>query len=189
VKKEWREPPNLALLFAALDRHRIRYVLFGTVGLIAYGAATTTGDLDICPAPDTDNLHRLAALLTELKAKPRYVPGFNSQQACEQWQAEPLELDVFDHLFHTMLGDLDIVPRPYGPGGKEDRFTYQRLVQHALLKTAFGISIPVAAFEDLIASKLSARREKDVRILPEIERLQRERAQGKEAGWSLLHSE
>jgi hypothetical protein len=43
---------------------------------------------------------------------------------------------------------------------------------------AFGVAILVACFEDLIASKLSARREKDLRLLPEIERLRRLLEQG-----------
>ena len=56
MKKDWRDPPHLALLFAALERHHVCYVLFETARLIAYGAVLSTGDLDICPAPDIDNL-------------------------------------------------------------------------------------------------------------------------------------
>lgn len=177
---------DFALLFAALDRYHIRYVLFGTVGLVAYGADITTNDLDICPAPDTDNLEHLARLLVDLKAKPRYVPGFNMPEECEQWQPTPLVLDTFDHLFQTSLGNLDVVPAPYGPNGKADRFSYERLSRYAMAKIAFGVKIPVAAFEDVIASKLSAQRAKDLRVLPEIEHLQRDHAEGKQTGWPVV---
>jgi hypothetical protein len=186
MKKDWREPPDLARLFATLDCHRVRYVLFGTVGLIAYGARLSTGDLDICPAPDINNLHHLAALLTEIQAKPHFAPNDLDQEKAELWRPNPLILETFDSLFQTAPGELDIVPFPYGPHGKIDRFTYDSLCRHAVTKTAFGVHIPVAAFEDLVASKLSARREKDLRILPEIERLQSERAQGKDTGWPLV---
>lgn len=186
MKKDWREPPNLARLFVALDHHRVRYVLFGTVGLIAYGARLSTGDLDICPAADADNLHSLARLLTEIQAKPHHAPDDLDREKAEQWRPDPFVLETFDSLFQTALGELDVVPFPYGPHGKGDRFTYDGLRRHAVTKTAFGVHIPIAAFEDVVASKLSARREKDLRTLPEIERLQGERAQGKETGWPLV---
>lgn len=186
MKKDWREPPNLAPLFIALDHHRVRYVLFGTVGLIAYGARLPPGDLDICPAPDMNNLHCLAAFLTEIQAKPHSALNTLDREKAEQWRPNPFILDTFDSLFQTTLGELDVVPFPYGPHGKRDRFTYESLCRQAVTKTAFGVHIPVAAFEDVVASKLSAHREKDLRTLPEIERLQGERAQGKETGWPLV---
>ena len=189
MKKEWREPPQIAQLCTALDHYAIRYVLFGTVGLIAYGAQVATGDLDICPAPDQENLEHLATLLTDLQAKPRYIPGFGNQEASERWQPQPLRLETFDHLFQTSLGELDVVPSPYGPHGKSDRFSYERLQQYALTKTAFGRLIRVAAFEDLVASKLSAKREKDRQILPELERLRQQQTQGSQIGWPTIEHE
>jgi hypothetical protein len=186
LKKELREPPDIAQFFIALDHHRIRYVLFGTVGLIAYGARVSTGDLDICPAPDQDNLEHLAVLLTAIQAIPRYVSGFNTREECEQWQPHPLQVETFDHLFQTMLGDLDVVPAPYGPHGKTDRFSYERLQERAVTKSIFGLHIRVAAFEDLLASKLSGQREKDLRIAPELERLREQQAQGGQTGWPIV---
>jgi hypothetical protein len=184
MKKDWRDPPNLTRLFATLAYYHVCYVLFGTVGLIAYGAVLPTGDLDICPAPDKDNLRRLATLLSSIEAKPHIAPSTSNQKSL--WQPEPLVIETFDHLFQTVLGELDIVPYPYGPNGKTDRFTYERLKECCATKRAFDIHIPVGAFEDIVASKLSARREKDLHILPEIARLQHERAQGKETGWPLV---
>lgn len=186
MKKNWRDPPHLAQLFAALESYHIRYVLFGTAGLIAYGAEVSTGDLDICPAPDIDNLHCLATLLTEFQARPHSAFDAPDQSITEEWRPEPLILETLDSLFQTKLGELDVVPFPYGPHGKIDRFTYEDLRSRAVIKSAFGIHIPVAAFEDVVASKLSARREKDLRILPEIERLKHKRSKGKETGWPLV---
>ena len=185
MKKDWREPPHLALLFAALDRHSVRYVLFGTTALVAYGAALSTGDLDICPAPDRENLQRLAALLTEIQARPHSAFDDPEQEKAAFWRPEPLTLETLDSLFQTTIGELDVVPFPYGPHGKLDRFSYESLHIRAVTKTAFDVRIPVAAFEDVVASKLSAHREKDLRILPEIERLRNEHTQGKETGWPL----
>ena len=74
-------------------------------------------------------------------------------------------METFDHLFTTRYGDLDIVPFPYGPHGKEDCFTFASLDARAETFAAFGQQIRVAHLDDVIASKLSARREKDLRLL------------------------
>lgn len=188
MKHEFREQPDLTRLLPALARHHIRYILFGTVGLIAYGVETTTGDLDICIAPDEENLERLADLLRVLEARPRYIPGFSNKEECERWKPVPLLPETFDSLFQTKFGDLDIVPNPYGPHGKEDRFTFARLDERAVTKAAYGCHIRVADFDDLLASKLSAHREKDMRLTPEIERLQALRARGEQTGWPIATS-
>lgn len=186
MKQEFREPPDLPQLFTALAQHSLRYVLFGSVAFMAYGLQTTNGDLDICIDADKQNLLRLSTLLLELRAKPRYVPGWSEKEACDRWQPEPLVVETFDHLFTTKFGDLDIVPFPYGHHGKEDRFTFASLNARALTKTEFGQQIRVAHLDDVISSKLSARREKDLRLLPEIGRLQKLQEQGQCSGWPLV---
>lgn len=186
MKQEFREPPDLPKLFTALAQHGLCYVLFGSFGFIAYGLQITSGDLDICIDPDEQNLRCLSTLLLEIRAKPRYVPGWSEKEACERWQPEPLVVEIFDHLFTTRYGDLGIVPFPYGPHGKEDRFTFTSLDVRAITKAAFGQQIRVAHLDDIFTSKLSARREKDLRLLPEIERLQKLQAQGQCSGWPLM---
>lgn len=52
---------------------------------MAYGLKLPTGNLDICPAPDPDNLGHLATLLSELHAKPGCVPGFSTEEERENW--------------------------------------------------------------------------------------------------------
>jgi hypothetical protein len=186
VKQEFREPPDLPRLFTALAQHGLRYVLFGSVGFMAYGLQTASGDLDICIDPAEQNLRRLSMLFREVRAKPRYVPGWSEKEECERWQPEPLVVETFDHLFTTRYGDLDNVPFPYGPHGKEDRFTFASLGMRAITKAAFGQQIRVAHLDDVITSKLSAWREKDLRLLPEIERLQQLQARGEASGWPLM---
>ncbi len=69
MKQEFQEPPDLPRLFTALAQHDIRYVLFGSVGFMAYGLQTASGDLDICIDPDELNLRRLSRLLLEVREK------------------------------------------------------------------------------------------------------------------------
>ena len=124
-------------VFTALAHYGLQYVLFGSVGFMAYGLQISNGDLDICIDSDEQNLHRLSMLLLELQAKPRFVPGWYAKEDCERWQPEPLVVETFDHLFTTKIGDLDIVPFPYGSHGKEDRFTFASLNARAHYQKSF----------------------------------------------------
>lgn len=163
-----RSALDVEALVCGLARHRVRYVLIGTLGAIAYGADLATRDMDICPATDASNLRGLADLLTEWGAKPRHAPGHTDEAACNAWVPEPLTADTFDHDFATPYGSLDIVPASYGPHGGEDRFSYDRLDARAVQLVAFGCPVRVAHTDDLIASKMSRRRPKDLRAEEEL---------------------
>ncbi len=58
-------------IVAALDLHKVRYVVIGGLGAVLHGSPIVTQDADICPARDRENLDRLAAALRELKARLR----------------------------------------------------------------------------------------------------------------------
>lgn len=55
-------------LIAALARAGVNYVVIGGFAVGAHGFPRATKDLDIVPAPDAENLGRLAAVLRELDA-------------------------------------------------------------------------------------------------------------------------
>ena len=80
-------------------------------------------------------------------------------------------VETFDHLFETAFGDFDVVPYPYGPNGKTDRFDYERLNERAVTTTMFGVPVRVTGIDDLVASKMSRRRDKDLQAWPELQRL------------------
>src|SRR5688572_15548285 len=97
-------------LLMTLHRHEVKYVLFGTLGAIARGAELSTRDMDICFATDESNRQRIAELLRALNARPSYIPGWNTLEACETWQPEPATIEHLDHEFNTLHGKLDLVP-------------------------------------------------------------------------------
>jgi hypothetical protein len=78
VQQEFREPPDLPRLFAALAQHGLRFVLFGSVAFMAYGLQTTCGDLDICIDPEEQNLRRLSTLLLRKRGPLRVVLPFRT---------------------------------------------------------------------------------------------------------------
>lgn len=159
-------------LLDVLYRNDVRYVLFGTLGAIAYGADLSTRDFDMCFETSALNRQRIAEVLHAIQAKPTYTPGWNTPEACDAWTPQPPTLENIDHEFTTAYGKLDVVPYPFGPNGKSDRFDYERLKQRAVSLRPFGIPVDVAHVDDLIASKISAQRPKDQAVYRELVRIQ-----------------
>src|SRR5437868_2010396 len=56
-------------LLAALDRHRVAYIIVGAFGRVVQGADEVTRGIDIVPSTREENLRRLDAALAELGAR------------------------------------------------------------------------------------------------------------------------
>lgn len=55
---------------AALDRHRVAYVLVGSMAMAAHGIVRATRDMDIFVSPAADNVARLRAALQDVFEDP-----------------------------------------------------------------------------------------------------------------------
>lgn len=153
-----------------LARHSVRHVVIGGVAATLHGSNLRTGDLDICPAQDPENLTRLAAALRELEARVRTdgVPEglpFTGDAALLQ-RVEILNLV-------TRHGDLDISFVPAGTGG------YADLARRQVVYALDELEVPVADLEDVIRSKEAANRAKDREQLPTLRLLARLRKDAK----------
>ena len=156
-----RGPSDPRRVFATLARHRVDYVTIGGFAVIAHGHTRNTRDVDFVARSDLANLERLAAAFRELGA--------------ELWgvDAHLLGIDVYDprvlanganFTLQTEAGGLDFFNEV--PGG----VPYDELRDRALEVEVGGITIPVAALEDLIRMKLAAGRPRDlddIRVLTE----------------------
>jgi hypothetical protein len=58
-------------VLAALERERVRYVVFGAVALALHGLPRATEDLDLFIAPDRDNIERLKDALRSVFHDPQ----------------------------------------------------------------------------------------------------------------------
>ena len=58
-------------IIEALERHGVRHLIIGGIAARLAGAPIVTGDLDVTPAVDDENLERLVAALSELGARFR----------------------------------------------------------------------------------------------------------------------
>ncbi|MGH8969030.1 MAG: hypothetical protein ACRDV1_03690 [Actinomycetes bacterium] len=144
-------------LLDVLNRHGVGYVVIGGFAAVAYGSPLPTADIDITPAPGPDNLARLSNALRDLDARVR-VDGVDEGLAFAH-NAESLRAVTVLNLL-TRLGPLDLVVRP--AGGAD----YEALAERQLVVTLHGVTVPLASFDDIIASKEAAGRPKDRQALP-----------------------
>lgn len=158
-----------AVIVAALNRHHVRYVVIGAFAAIAQQAPIpATRDIDITPDATAGNLERLSRALTELDARirteaaPEGLPfghDATSLAAAEVWNL------ICDD------GEFDISFRPSG-------FTagYAQLAAAAHRVRVGDVEVMVADLGDVIRSKESAGRPKDLQVLPLLYRHQASRS-------------
>lgn len=149
-------------IFEVLAGHGVEYVVIGGFAGVLHGLARATEDVDITPASNRENLGRLAAALRALDAL-LLAPGADDPLRVP-WSAEYFA--AFTTVTtRTSAGDLDICLRPDRPGGRT--YDYSELARSALV-VQLDVPVPVAALDDVIASKEAAGRDKDRRALPEL---------------------
>ena len=144
-------------ILAALNEHAVRYVVVGAIAAIAQGYPLNTGDLDLTPSRDPDNLERLASVLRELDARLR-TP---SNPEGVEFPIEAKYLGSVDSwTLTTRHGSLDLLFRPSGTQGYED------LRRDSIVIDLAGKETRMAALVDIIRMKEAAGRPKDLAQLP-----------------------
>lgn len=147
-----------------LSRFEVKCVITGSVAAAAYGVPLTPSDLDVSPETNEANLARIAALLRELAARPKFHPGWAhvmSREACERWAPDPPTLENLDQRFATPLGELDIVPSNSG--------RYDELAPRAITVNLRGSRFSVACPEDVVVHWKRWNRPRDLNRLAALE--------------------
>jgi predicted nucleotidyltransferase len=148
-------------LLQTLHAARVKFVLIGGLAAIAHGAATLTGDVDICYARDRQNLERLVQALAPFHPRLRGVPP-----------DLPFRLDLptlragLNFTLTTDLADLDLMGEVLGLGA------YDAVSAVAEEIEVYGFPCSVLTLEGLIRAKRAAGRPKDLRALHELEALE-----------------
>lgn len=150
---------NPAVIVAALNRNQVRYVVIGAFAAIAQQAPIpATRDIDFTPEASQENLARLSRALADLDARirtdavPEGLPfGHDaaSLAAAEMWNLV------------CAAGEFDI---SFHPSGFADGYT--QLVVNAHRLRVGEEEVVIADLADVILSKESAGRPKDLRVLP-----------------------
>jgi hypothetical protein len=142
-------PDRLLRLLA--DRG-VRFILIGGFAAQAHGSPSLTGDLDIVPSWDTDNLQRIAGMLGEIAAVRHGLPA--DAPPMPPLDARALHAGAVFTL-NSRFGRIDLLANP-DPG-----LDYETLRRNAIEVSPFGLLALAAGLDDLIAMKRAAGRPKD----------------------------
>jgi hypothetical protein len=144
-----------ALVDAGVD-----FVIVGGWSAILHGSSYDTIDLDVCFSRNPDNLKRLAVALWPFHPRLRDLPA----DLPFVWDHSTLRNGTIFTL-STDLGAIDLLAEVSGLGGFDEVKAGSVLVQ------AFDRNVWTLDLPSLIRAKRAAGREKDLRILPELESL------------------
>jgi hypothetical protein len=164
-------PLDTERVLRALDAAGVLYVLIGGVACIAHGAEQLTFDTDILPALEPDNLDRLLAALAALGAGILVDEERLAMEAGDLWETVSLRrgaaglADAEAWHFSTDAGLVDVVMTAAGVGDYEAHVANARRVE------VFGLGVTVAGLEELVRSKETLGRDKDLSVLAQLRRL------------------
>lgn len=147
---ETDQPLDAERILRALDEHDVDYVLIGGLAVQTHGHVRTTNDADLIPAPNQENLKRLAAALRDLDARV-LNPG---EEEIEVDAAMLPRATIWQ--FATRDGGIDVMHEV--PGGR----SYDELSDRALHVRLGELDVPVVGFDDLIQMKLARGRDVDL---------------------------
>ena len=148
----------------------VEYMVGGGFAAVLYGAPTITGDLDIMPGADAENIARLAAVLASLHAVVR-EPRSSGRRL--EVTAELLTQTAAGTNFggqlrtRTAAGPLDILWRLH------DGRDYRHLVGRSCLLTEDELRVRVLGLDDLIDVKTAIGRPQDQAALPYLQAIRR----------------
>lgn len=138
----------------------VEFVIVGGFAVIAHGYVRATRDLDIVPAPTSENYERLAALLRELEAEQIGVDA----HLLPNQPTDPAGLgDGGSFQLITSLGRLDILQE------SDDVPAYARLSSSAASARFRGRDVRVCSIVELVRMKRRAGRPQDVADLAALE--------------------
>ena len=140
---EYRQAEEIRDAFA---RHGCRYLFIGKSGAILLGFPDTTQDVDLFPKKTRENGQAIIAALTEL--------GFTISES----QAAEIERGKDFVELKSGPFDIDLVFAPDGIERFEDAWKRHVEVE----------GFPVCHLDDIIASKMAAKRKKDQESLPRL---------------------
>jgi len=144
----------------ALVDGEVEFVIIGGWSAILHGSAHMTDDLDICFSRKIANLRRLARSLAPYHPRLRDLPP----NLPFIWDESTLRNGAIFTL-NTDLGAIDLLADVPGVGSFDD------VAAASVESDAFDRKVRILDLKSLIKAKRTAGRDKDLRVLPELEAL------------------
>lgn len=153
-------PLDLRELFRVLAEHGVDYLVIGGVAAQVHGRRRTTMDLDVTPAPDAENLERLATALVVLDAHPVELGSSAPAPSAEQLRLAPVVPPLA-----TRHGELHILNEV--PGAT----AYAGMRARGLTTDLDGITVRIVGVDDLIRMKQTTGRPSDIEDIEALTRV------------------
>lgn len=151
----------LALLKRLTD-YGVEFVLVGGLAAVAHGSSMVTRDVDVCVSFREPNLSKIFDMLRDINPKIRMRPDKM------RLPDDPARFTDLKNLYlQTDLGIVDFLGELTGIGD------YSEVVKHSRIANLGGFDCRILDLDALILAKRAAGRPKDLRVLPELEALQK----------------
>ena len=133
----------------------VEFLIIGGVAVGFHGYVRATKDVDIVPAPDPENLEKLARVLTALDAEIEGAEEFEDQELPNPLDPEALALGG-NWVLRTRLGRFDVM-QWIG----EDAL-WEKLSPSAIQVDIGDLTVKVVSYDGLVALKEDAGRPEDL---------------------------
>ncbi|MFH1223208.1 MAG: nucleotidyltransferase [Pseudomonadota bacterium] len=153
---------NLKDLLEVLLKSKIDFILIGGYAGVVHGSSVVTQDIDICAVLTPENIKKLRMCLKD------YDPSHRMTQKKLSFLRYPEKLNGIKNLYiETNLGVLDIIGDVSGVGSFED------VKKNAVEIKLYGHKCRVISVDDLIKSKETLKRPKDLIVAAELKSIKR----------------
>ena len=135
----------------------LRYLIVGGVAVNLHGYPRFTNDIDILLALDQDNLAKMAAIMKERGYEQRLPISIQELGDTDKVRTLMKEKGLVAYSFihaEEPQFNIDVL---VGASMEFEKFT-----AHTMHADVWGLDVPVASIDDLIAMKQNSDREKDV---------------------------
>lgn len=151
-------PLNAAGILDVFNRHAVEYVVIGAFAAIAQQAPIpATRDIDLTPRTSSENLSRLSSALHALGARIR-VDGVPDGLPFDHDGPSLGRVGVWNLICDLGEFDLSFFPSGFDKG-------YEQLSLRSHRVSVEGTVVEIADLDDVIRSKETAGRPKDLRVL------------------------
>jgi hypothetical protein len=146
-------------LLRFLHEQGVSHILIGGVAVAAHGYPRPSRDLDLVPAPDSDNLRRLAGALASLHARPAELSDFSPGEVPADATSAGDLARGGNFRLETDLGPLDVMQ---WVAGIDTEDLYGELDRDALVFSLGGVPVRYRGLDHLRAMKQAAGRPRDL---------------------------